>query len=254
MPPHSRATQPVRFGTVGKAGMSIAAALLVGQAGMASVAILERALVQIEPAPALRAAFRARLTSGSALREIAFDPHAAPEARFLVTRSVGASEELDAAVDGWRDEGQADTRLFADALRLSIAETRPVQATDSAEGNWALSFRHRISPSDGPVDHMISSRMVGQLFLDPATGRLKRIEHRIEKPIRLDNGAMLTAYRQVFRFAHSERWGVSFVSDYEVEARGGRWGVSASRTIRAAITSISFSLAGDARQELLTKP
>jgi hypothetical protein len=211
---------------------------------------LERALDAVEPPPAMRATFRATLVSGNAVRRIEYDPYAERGQQFKVTMEYGKDEELDAVVAGWRDEGQADARLFADDLRVSLGEARV-----SAYGaGLSIAFRHQISPNDGPVDALISSRMVGTLTLDPSNGYLSQLRYNIEKPVKLDDGTTLTEYDQKYDFSYSERWGVSYVTSYELEARGGRWGMSESRTIRVTLTDVAFGLAGDAEQEIASKP
>src|SRR5690606_33758012 len=170
--------------------------------------------------------------------------------QFRITLTYGDDEELDAVVQGWKDEGQADVRLFADDLRLSLGE-----AHLSDEGqSMAIDFRHRVSANDGPIDAEFSSRMVGRLKLDPATGHLSQVQYSIVKPLKLDDGTTLSDYRQTYDFGFSQRWGVSYVLNYELEARGGRWGMSESRTIRVTLTDVAFGLAGDANQDLASKP
>jgi hypothetical protein len=210
---------------------------------------LERALDAVEPPPAMRATFRATLVSGAAVRRVEYDPYAAPGEQFKVTMQYGEDEELDAVVAGWRDEGQADARLFADDLRVSLGEARV-----SAYGaGMSIDFRHQISANDGPVDAQISSRMAGRLTLDPANGYLSQVQYHIVKPVKLEDGTTLTEYDQTYDFGYSDRWGVSYVLNYELEARGGRWGMSESRTIRVTLTDVAFGLAGDAEQEIASK-
>lgn len=217
--------------------------------GLAPEVALERALDAVEPPPALRATFRATLASGSAVRQVEYDPYAEPGQQFKITMEYGRDEELDAVVAGWRDEGQADGRLFADDLRLSLGEARVSSSGDA----MSIDFRHQISPNDGPVDAQISSRMAGRLTLDPANGYLSQVQYHIVKPVRLDDGTTLTNYDQTYEFGYSERWGVSYVKSYELEARGGQWGMSESRTIRVTLTDVAFGLAGDAKQEIASK-
>jgi hypothetical protein len=213
-------------------------------------AALERALDAVEPPPALRAAFRATLVSGAAVRRIEYDPYAEAGEQFRITMEHGKDEELDAVVAGWKEERQADVRIFADDLRSSLGEARVSAYGDAL----AIDFRHPISPNDGPVDALLSARMTGRLTLDPSNGYLSKIQYSIQKPVKLDDGTTLTTYNQDYDFAYSDRWGVSYVTSYELEARGGRWGFSASRTIRVTLTDVAFGLAGDARQELASKP
>lgn len=213
-------------------------------------AALDRALDAVEPPPALRAAFRATLVSGNAVRRIEFDPYADPAEQFKVTMEYGADKELDAVVEGWRNEGQADIRLFADNLRANLGQARVSAYGDAL----AIDFKHQISPIDGPVDKQLSAHMKGRLTLDPANGYLTKIEYAIDKPVKIEGGATLTQYNQSYDFLYSERWGVSYVSGYEVEARGGAWGFSQSRTIRVTLTDVAFGLAGDAGQDLASKP
>ncbi|MEM6627063.1 MAG: hypothetical protein AAF719_10195, partial [Pseudomonadota bacterium] len=106
---------------------------------------LERALADAEPSPSLRAAFRATIASGSAVREIEFDPLRRGADRFAVTMAFGVDEELDAVVADWAAERQPDVRLFADDLRDSVGAGRIVRDGE----DWAITFRHRISSNDG---------------------------------------------------------------------------------------------------------
>lgn len=218
-------------------------------AGLAPEQALERALDAVEAPTALRAAFHATLTSGNAVRRIEFDPYAEGE-KFRVTYKWGGDEELDAVVDGWRAEVQADSRLFADDLRLSLADARiwgqPEQMT--------VSFRHRMSVNDGPIDATFSARMAGKLQLDQKSGYVSRIEYAIESPVMMEDGTKIDEYRQSYQFGYSERWGVSYVMAYELKAKGGRWGMSEERAIKVQLTDIAFGLAGDAEQDLASRP
>jgi hypothetical protein len=211
---------------------------------------LAKALDEAVPPPALRAAFHATLSTDNGVRRIEYDPYAPAGQQFFVTQSYGKDEELDAVVNAWRAEGQADVRLFADDLRSSMGEGKIAKVGDS----WDLQFRHQISPKDGPVDRLISPLMNGELQLNPANGHLARITYSIERPFKLDNGTTVSEYRQSYSFGYSWRWGVSYVQTYELEARGGKWGLSESRRVKVELTDISFCLASDARQVLQSKP
>ena len=70
--------------------------------------------------------------------------------------------------------------------------------------------------------------MKGRLTLDQTNGYLAQIEYAIDKPVKLEDGTTVTQYNQTYDFGYSERWGVSYVTAYEVEARGGAWGVAQS--------------------------
>lgn len=218
--------------------------------GLTPEQALDHALDAVEPPAALRAAFRATLVSGSAVRRIEFDPYAEAGRQFRITMSQGQDEELDAVVDGWRAERQADVRLFADDLRSSLGDARIV----GRNGAFAIEFRHQISPNDGAVDALISSRMAGQLVFDEVDGFLSRIDYAIQQPVKLEDGTLLREYRQTYQFDHSDRWGVSYVTSYELEARGGRWGIEETRRVRVTLTDVAFGLAGDAGQDLASKP
>jgi hypothetical protein len=217
--------------------------------GLSPEQALERALDAVEPPPAMRAAFRATLASGAAVRRIEYDPYAPPAERFKITMVYGEDEELDAVVQGWKEEGQADVRIFADDLRQSLGEARLVGHGEA----MAIDFRHKVSANDGPLDKEFSARMVGRLSLDADTGYLSQVQYNIERPVRLEDGTTLDQYNQVYNFGYSERWGVSYVTSYELEARGGRWGMSERRTLRVTLTDVAFGLAGDAEQTLVSK-
>ncbi len=218
--------------------------------GMTPAQALDTALSAVEPPPALRAAFRATLTTGAATREIEFDPYAPPDQQFRITSSIGVDEELDQVVADWKSEGQADVRLFADDLRASLGEATVVDQGPSL----SIAFRHHIRPNDGPVDVAINSQMIGDMTLDAETGHLQEINYCIERPIKLQNGTVLTNYQQTYTFGYSSRWGVSFVQTYELDARGGRWGMAQTRSIKVTLTDVAFGLAGDAHQQLESKP
>lgn len=218
-------------------------------AGLAPDQALERALDAVEPPPAMRAAFQATLTSGNAVRRIEFDPYADPDKRFKVTYSYGSNDELDAVVSGWREEKQADSRLFADDLRQSLAEARIAGAPET----MAVSFRHKMSLNDGPLDAEFSTGMKGVMQLDQTSGYVSRIDYQLEKPVTLDDGTEVKEYRQSYRFGYSERWGVSYVMGYELTARGGRWGITEERSVKVVLTDIAFGLAGDGKQILASK-
>jgi hypothetical protein len=218
-------------------------------AGLAPDQALERALDAVEPPPAMRAAFQATLTSGNAVRRIEFDPYAEADKRFKLTYSYGSNDELDAVVNGWREEKQADARLFADDLRLSLADARIAGAPES----MAVSFRHRMSLNDGPLDAEFSTGMKGTMQLDPKSGYVSSINYALEKPVTLDDGTEVKEYRQAYQFGYSERWGVSYVMGYELVARGGRWGLTEERSVKVVLTDIAFGLAGDGEQDLASK-
>ncbi len=218
-------------------------------AGMAPEQALERALDAAEPPPAMRAAFHATLTAGNAVRRVEYDPYAEGE-KFKLTYSYGSNDELDAVVEGWKAEGQADSRLFADDLRASLAEAR-IAGDPNA---MMVSFRHRMSNNDGPVDQEFSANMVGKLQLDVATGYLSEIQYNIDRPVKLDDGKTIDLYQQTYHFGYSERWGVSYVTGYELTARGGQWGLSEERSVKVELTDIAFGLAGDSEQDLASKP
>ena len=229
--------------------MSAMGALLAVQLLTPTPDTVSRALDRVEPAPALRARFEATVASGRAYRTFVFDPYSQVASKFTITASAGDDEELDAIVQAWRAEEQADARLFADDLRDSLGEAR---AKPNAAG-WAVEFRHRISPNDGPVDALVSSKMVGELALDPRSGNLTEVHYRIVKPIQLEDGTKLYDYSQTYQFGYSPRWDVSYVSGYEMQARGGRWGFSDTRMFRVTLRNVSFRMAGDARQELASR-
>lgn len=224
-------------------------AVIAFQLALSPAEALERALDAVEPPPALRASFRATISSGAASRHIQFDPYLPLSEQFQVTWRFGDDPELDAIVEGWRAERQADVRLFADDLRGSLGDARIV----SEQGGWSIQFRHRISPNDGAVDAAISSAMVGRLAFNGPNGLLSEVDYGLVRPIRLDDGTTLRTYQQTYRFGYSERWGVSFVSSYELEARGGRWGFNESRRVKVTLTDVAFGLAGDANQQLASK-
>jgi hypothetical protein len=210
---------------------------------------LETALDAARPPPSLRAAFTATLTTSNAVRKIEYDPYKPSGQQFFVTQSYGKDEELDAVVDDWRREGQADVRLFADDLRSSMGEGKITRAGDE----WDLQFRHQISPKDGPVDRAMSPLMKGELKLAPDTGMLQRITYSIDRPFKLDDGTTVSEYSQNYMFGYSKRWGVSYVAAYDLSARGGKWGFSESRRVRVELTNVTFCLASDARQQLASK-
>jgi hypothetical protein len=219
-------------------------------AGLPPEQALERALDAAEPPAALRAAFHATLTAGNAMRRIEFDPYAEPNSRFKITLAHGDNDELDAVVQGWKEERQADSRLFADDLRLSLGDARVAGAADS----MIVSFRHKISVNDGPLDAQFSSQMAGRLQLDQRNGYLQSIAYDIERPVKLDDGTTVDRYNQTYHFSYSERWGVSYVTGYDLSATGGRWGLSETRTIHVELTDVAFGLAGDSEQDLASKP
>ena len=76
------------------------------------------------------------------------------------------------------------------------------------------------------------------------------MDYSIDKPVKLDDGTTISEYTQNYQFGYSERWGVSYVLGYELDAKGGRWGFSETRTIKVTLTDVAFGLAGDAKQEL----
>lgn len=218
-------------------------------AGLPPEQALERALQAVEPPPAMRAAFHATLTSGNAVRRIEYDPYLETGDKFRITYSSGSNDELDAVVEGWRAEKQADARLFADDLRLSLADARIAGAPEA----MTVSFKHRMSVNDGPMDAVFSSGMTGRLQLDSKTGYVTRIDYQIERPVKMEDGTEVSEYRQSYNFGYSERWNVSYVMDYNLYAKGGRWGLSEERSVKVTLTDIAFGLAGDGKQDLASK-
>lgn len=230
--------------------MSAVLLFAITWAGLPPEQALERALDAIEPPPAMRAAFHATLTSGNAVRRIEYDPYAPPAERFKLTLRHGDNDELDAVVDGWRAEPQADSRIFADDLRLSLGDARIAGAPEA----MAVSFKHKMSKNDTEFDAPFSAGMTGRVQLDQRTGYISRVDYSIERPVTLEDGTEVSQYRQSYNFGYSERWGVSYVMNYEVFAKGGRWGMSEERTIKVQLTDVAFGLAGDGEQELSTRP
>ncbi len=117
----------------------------------------------------------------------------------------------------------------------------------------AVSFRHKMSLNDGPLDAEFSTGMKGTLQLDQNTGYVSRIDYALERPVTLDDGTEVKEYRQSYQFGYSERWGVSYVMGYELTARGGRWGLSEERSVKVVLTDIAFGLAGDGKQDLASR-
>src|SRR5262245_42068812 len=152
--------------------------------GLAPEQALERALDAVEPPPAMRAAFRATLASGDAIRRIEYDPYAPAAEQFKITMSYGDNKELDAVVEGWKEERQADVRIFADDLRESLGDAHIAGQGDAME----IDFRHKVSANDGPLDKEFSAHMVGKLTLDPITGYLSQVQYNIERPVTLEDG------------------------------------------------------------------
>ena len=212
--------------------------------------IVDSALADAEPPPALRAAFRATLASRSGQRRIEYDPMKPSGNRFRVLESFGDDAELDQIVTDWAQEQQPDVRLFADDLRESLGMGRIVRDG----GNWRISFAHRLSGNDGPLDALVSQQMVGALTLDPENGRLSSLTYRNKQPFKTPDGSVVSAYSQTYSFGRSERWGVTFVTGYRLEATGGRFGVRDSRTFDVEITDVAFTLANDVDCVLDSKP
>tara|TARA_Y100000780_G_C13560305_1_gene368838 strand:- start:90 stop:836 length:747 start_codon:yes stop_codon:yes gene_type:complete len=212
-----------------------------GTAGL-DASQVEAALKDAEPAPALRAAFRATLTSEKAVRQIEFDPLGAPGQRFTVNAPFGDDPELDRIVYDWSQEAQPDVRLYADDLRASMGRGTVKQS----QTGWNISFTHKLSDNDGPMDAMVSQQMQGSMFLNAASGHLERLTYRIREPFRTEDGSVVTDYSQAYRFGRSERWGITFVTGYRLEAAGGRFGIRDSRTFQVDITDVAFTLANDA--------
>lgn len=227
----------------------IGAVLFWAGAQLSPIQTLNIALRDAEPVPSMRAAFRASVVSADGVREIEYDPLKPPNKRFRVTKRVGQDKELDAIVDDWAREAQPDVRLFADDLRSSLGRGNIVQ---TAEG-WNVQFEHKLSNNDGPVDALVSQKMVGGLTLDAQTGLLSRLEYSINQPFKTPEGAWVDQYRQVYNFGRSHQWGVTFVTGYDLYARGGRFGVKGERRFSVKVSDVAFSLAGDAKQELETK-
>ncbi len=223
--------------------------LFLAGAQLSPIEMLNNALLDAEPLPSMRAAFRASVTSAGAVREIEYDPLQPPHRRFRISKRVGEDEELDAIVNDWAREAQPDVRLFADDLRSSLGQGEIVQ---TATG-WDVAFQHKLSSNDGPVDAILSQSMVGGLTLDAQTGNLSRLEYSINAPFKTPEGAWVDTYRQVYNFGRSSQWGVTFVTGYDVYASGGRFGMKDERSFAVRVTDVAFSLAGDARQELETK-
>lgn len=212
--------------------------------------VVETALADADPPPSLRAAFRATVISQRGLRRFEFDPMKPEGARFRLIERRGDDPELDRIVDDWAIEPQPDVRLFADDLRESLGAGR----IERDQTGWRVSFAHRLSENDGPLDAMVSQQMVGALTLDPVTSRLSHLTYQIREPFRTPDGATVSAYTQTYDFARSERWGVTFVTGYSLEATGGKYGVRDSRAFDVRITDVAFTFANDVGLVLDSKP
>ncbi len=227
----------------------ISAILFYAGAQLTPLETLNIALFDAEPMPSMRAAFRASVKSEGAIRELEFDPLKPPNQRFRIVRRLGDDRELDAIVGDWAKEAQPDVRLFADDLRSSLGRGHIEQTSNG----WSVQFEHKLSNNDGPIDAIVSQKMLGGLHLDAGTGLISKLEYSINKPFKTPEGAWVDQYRQVYNFGRSEQWGVTFVTGYDLYARGGRFGVKGERAFSVRVTDVAFSLASDASQQLENK-
>ncbi len=143
-------------------------------AGMAPEQALERALDAAEPPPAMRAAFHATLTAGSAVRRIEYDPYARGREVQDHASPPAAMTNSTPSLRAGRERG----RPTAACLPTIFAPASPRPASRERLESMAVSFRHRMSANDGPVDQEFSANMVGRLQLDSRTGYLT--EYRVQ--------------------------------------------------------------------------
>jgi len=223
--------------------------LLFSVAALSADEAVNTALETVRPAPSLRAAFVARVSSSRAVREFTYNPFADGAERLKMELSYGADPELDRIAESWMASAQPDVRLFADDLPYSIEGVKVFEG----ERILTAEFDHRASGNDGPIEDAFTGRLRGVLQIEKTTGRPLQLDYFINEPVRMAAGARLTHYRQTYTFAHSSLWGVSYVNGYQLEASGGILGVAEARRFNVQISEVSFGFAGDARQELASR-
>lgn len=204
---------------------------------------LGEALAASEAPKTLRAAFTVTLESDVAWQTYRYDPRLAPAQRWQFVEGDGEDSAIDRVAAEWGAEAAPDGRLFPDDLRASLGQT--VEAEDLG-GAWRIRFRHTPSANDTEIDLWAIDTLRAEAWLDPTTGRLLRIDHRLERPVPAPGGGRLHRYQQSHFLATEPTYGLSFISGFTVELEAGALMRREERSYRARITEAEFFFASAA--------
>ena len=201
---------------------------------------MDAALRSTEAPESLRAAFTVEMNTAKASRTFTFDPRAPENQRWRLVIARGEDAELDQAAAAWGAEIAPDGRLFPDDLRASFGETVFVDDFGPA---WRLQFHHAPSANDTALDVWATQRLQAEAWMEPANGRFLRIDYTLPRPVRGPKGGRLTRFEQSYLLETEPEWGLTYVSQFELNFEAK----AAFRTIRqnytAVITEATFFFA-----------
>ena len=201
---------------------------------------MDAALRATEAPESLRAAFTVEMSTSKARRTFTFDPREPEGRRWRLVIAKGEDAELDQAAAAWGAEAAPDGRLFPDDLRASFGETVYVDDLGPA---WRLKFHHAPSANDSALDIWATQRLQAEAWMEPINGRFLRIDYTLPRPVRGPKGGRLTRFEQSYLLESEPEWGLTYVSQFELNFEAK----AAFRTIRqnytAVITEATFFFA-----------
>lgn len=201
---------------------------------------MDAALRATEAPESLRAAFTVEMSTAKASRTYTFDPREPEGRRWRLVIAKGEDAELDQAAAAWGAETAPDGRLFPDDLRASFGETVYVDDLGPA---WRLKFHHAPSANDSALDVWATQRLQAEAWMEPINGRFLRIDYTLPRPVRGPKGGRLTRFEQSYLLESEPEWGLTYVSQFELNFEAK----AAFRTIRqnyaAVITEATFFFA-----------
>ena len=204
---------------------------------------MDNALRATEAPDSLRAAFTVEMTSAKASRTYAFDPREPAGEQWRLMTARGEDGDLDQAAAAWGAEIAPDGRLFPDDLRASFGDTVFVDDLGPA---WRLKFHHAPSANDTALDVWATQRLQAEAWMEPLNGRFLRIDYALPRPVRGPKGGRLTKFQQSYLLDTEPVWGLTYVSQFELNFEAK----AAFRTIRqnykAVITEATFFFASPA--------
>lgn len=201
---------------------------------------MDDALRATEAPESLRAAFTVEMTSAKASRTYSFDPREPDGRKWRLVLATGEDGDLDQAGAAWGAELAPDGRLFPDDLRASFGDSVFVDDLGPA---WRLKFHHTPSANDSALDVWATQRLRAEAWMEPLNGRFLRIDYALPRPVRGPKGGRLTKFNQSYLLETEPVWGLTYVSQFELNFEAK----AAFRTIRqnykAVITEATFFFA-----------
>ncbi len=178
------------------------------------------ALEAAEAPVTFRAAFTVSLESPAAAYTFNFDPRRPHAERWQALSRTGQDPELDQVAANWAAEPAPDGWLLPDGLRAALGTSVQV---DTGGAAWKIGFRHTPSRNATEIERWAAQRLDAVAWLDPVGERFQRIDYRLPRPVSGPSGGRLLKYDQVYHLRTEPRWGLTYVSGFNIalEARAG---------------------------------